>query len=222
MRFVIIFFFIGFSLFGQSFNDSSNDERYYEDQFYLGVSYNFLLSHPDGSSQRNLSYGLQAGVIKDIPLNLSGTKAIGFGAGLAINSYYSNLVANISNDVITYSIDDKIKRSNLESHLIEFPLEFRWRNSTLEEYKFWRIYTGVKVGYLAGARSKFVSDTTSDGFYNSDLSKFQYGLTLSFGYNTFNLHAYYALTNLFDGSASVNGEILQYKPLRIGLIFYIL
>ncbi|WP_339655646.1 porin family protein [uncultured Maribacter sp.] len=222
MRFVFLFILLPFFFFGQNANDSLSSQRYFEDQFYLGLSYNFLLNQPEGSSQRNLSYGLQAGVIKDIPLNLSGTKAIGFGAGLAINSYYSNLVANISNDVITYSIDDKIKRSNLESHLIEFPLEFRWRNSTLEEYKFWRIYMGIKAAYIVGARSKFVSDTTSDGFYNTDISKFQYGLTLSFGYNTFNIHAYYALTDLFNGDATVNGEVLQYRPLRIGLIFYIL
>jgi hypothetical protein len=214
--------FIGFSSFGQSFDDSTNNERYYEDQFYIGVSYNFLLNQPDGSNQRNLSYGLSAGIIKDIPVNRSGTYAIGIGAGVALNSYYSNLVANLSEDAIVYSIEDNITRSNLETHLIEFPLELRWRNSTSEEYKFWRIYTGVKAAYVAGARSKFVSDATSDGFYNSDLSKFQYGLTLSFGYNTFNLHVYYALTNLFDGSASVNGEILQYKPLRIGFFFYIL
>ncbi|WP_339838596.1 porin family protein [uncultured Maribacter sp.] len=222
MRFVLLFILLSFSSFGQTTNDSISTQRYFEDQFYLGLSYNFLLNIPEGSNQRNLSYGLQAGVINDIPLNRSGTKAIGIGAGLALNSYYSNLVADFSNDEITYSIDDDITRSKLETHLLEFPVEFRWRNSTVEEYKFWRIYTGIKAAYIVGARSKFVSDTSSEGFYNTDLSKFQYGLTLSFGYNTFNLHAYYALTDLFDGSATVNGEVLQYRPLRIGLIFYIL
>ena len=222
MRFVLLFILLPFSFFGQNANDSLSSQRYFEDQFYLGLSYNFLLNQPEGSSQRNLSYGLQAGVIKDIPLNRSGTKAIGIGAGLALNSYYSNLVSNISSNEITYSIDDAIKRSKLETHLLELPLEFRWRNSTPEEYKFWRIYTGIKAAYIVGARSKFVSDITSDGFYNSDLSRFQYGLTLSFGYNTFNLNAYYALTDLFNGVATVNGEVLQYRPLRIGLIFYIL
>ena len=222
MRFVLLFILIPLSFFGQETKDSISTQRYFEDQFYLGLSYNFLLNHPEGSNQRNLSYGLQAGLIKDIPLNGLGTKAIGIGAGLALNSYYSNLVANLYNDEITYSINDNITRSKLETHLIEFPLEFRWRNSTVEEYKFWRIYTGIKAAYIVGARSKFVSDITSDGFYNTDLSRFQYGLTLSFGYNTFNLNAYYALTDLFNGSATVNGEVLQYRPLRIGLIFYIL
>ena len=222
MRFLPFLILLTIQSNAQILNDSISDGRYFEDQFYLGLSYNFLLSAPEGSNQRNLSYGLLAGVIKDVPLNSSRTKAIGIGVGLALNSYYSNLVATEAGDNITYAIDDDITRSKLETHLLEFPLEFRWRNSTAEEYKFWRIYGGIKAAYILGARSKFVSDTTSEGFYNTDLSRFQYGLTLSFGYNTFNLHAYYALTDLFEGNATVNGEILQYRPLRIGLIFYIL
>jgi hypothetical protein len=222
MRFVILFLLIVFQSNAQIANDSISNTRYFEDQFYMGLSYNFILNHPEGSNQRNLSYGLQAGLIKDIPLNRTGTKAIGIGAGLALNSYYSNLVANISNDVISYTINNDITRSKLETHLLEFPLEFRWRNSTAEDYKFWRIYGGIKAAYVLGARSKFDLDKLSEGFTNTDIAKFQYGLTLSFGYNTFNVHAYYALTELFDGSASLNGEVLQYRPLRIGLIFYIL
>lgn len=222
MRFAILFLLVVLQSNAQVASDSISNTRYFEDQFYVGLSYNFILNHPEGSNQRNLSYGLQAGVIKDIPLNKAGTKAIGIGAGLALNSYYSNLVADISGDDITYSINDDITRSKLETHLVEFPLEFRWRNSNAEDYKFWRVYGGIKVAYVLGARSKYDLDDISEGFKNTDLTKFQYGLTLSFGYNTFNFHAYYALTELFDGNASVNGEVLQYRPLRIGLIFYIL
>lgn len=220
--FYLYFLLVTVTCFSQLQNDSIANERYFEDQFYLGLSYNFILNHPEGANQRNLSYGLQAGFIKDMPLNLSRTKSIGIGAGLALNSYYSNLVANLNQGAITYSINDDITRSKLETHLVEFPLEFRWRNSTHEEYKFWRIYAGIKAAYIIGARSKFVSGEIKDGFYNTDISKFQYGVTLNFGYNTFNLHAYYALTDLFDGKPMVNGEGLRYTPLRIGLIFYIL
>ena len=222
MRFAILFLLVVLQSNAQVASDSISNTRYFEDQFYVGLSYNFILNHPEGSNQRNLSYGLQAGIIKDIPLNRAGTKAIGIGAGLALNSYYSNLVADISGDDISYSINDDITRSKLETHLVEFPLEFRWRNSNAEDYKFWRVYGGIKAAYVLGARSKYDLDDISEGFKNTDLTKFQYGLTLSFGYNTFNFHAYYALTELFDGNASVNGEVLQYRPLRIGLIFYIL
>lgn len=222
MRLLFLFVMASVTGYAQLHTDTIVSQRYFEDQFYMGVTYNFILNNAEGTNQRNLSYGLLAGIIKDIPLNGSRTRAIGIGTGLALNSYYSNLVANEIGSAISYSVQDNINRSKLETHLLEFPLEFRWRNSNAEEYKFWRVYAGVKAAYVIGARSKFVSDTMKEGFYNTDLSKFQYGLTLSFGYNTFNLHAYYALSDLFDGNASVNGEVLQYRPLRIGLIFYIL
>lgn len=224
MRVMFLFSFLSISILGfaQFERDSIPNQRYFEDQFYLGLTYNFMLNNAEGTNQRNLSYGLLGGILKDIPLNSSRTRAIGIGVGLALNSYYSNLVAIERGKDIVYSVQDTINRSKLETHLLEFPLEFRWRNSNAEDYKFWRLYAGIKAAYLIGARSKFVSDTMKEGFYNTDLSKFQYGLTLSFGYNTFNFHAYYALQDLFDGNASVNGEVLQYRPLRIGLIFYIL
>ena len=92
------------------------------------------------------------------------------------------------------------KRNKLETHLLEIPIEFRIRNSTPTEYKFWRFYFGAKLGYAFGNRSKLVTDIGKDSFYVTDVKKFRYGLMANFGYNTFNIHVYYALTNLFkDG-----------------------
>lgn len=212
--------------YAQTIVDSQPEHStYFEDQLYLGVSYNFIRNLPENANQRNFSYGLMGGFIKDVPLNKLGTFAVGIGAGLAVNSYYSNLVASEGTSNIDYSVvTSNLKRSKLETHLVELPLEFRWRNSTAEEYKFWRIYAGIKVAYVLGARSKFADNDldVKNGFFNTNLNPFQYGLTLSFGYNTFNIHAYYALTDLYDGTANINGEVLQFTPLRVGLIFYIL
>ncbi len=216
----------GFSTYSQvkSSNDSLFNQRYFEDQFYIGITYNFIGNKPDDLKQRNLSYGLQAGLIKDIPLNNSGTRALGVGFGLALNTYYSNLIVREISDGFSYDISgiSDLKRSKLETHLIEFPVEFRWRNSTLREYKFWRIYTGFKFGYVLGARSKLVTSDFKDGFFNSDINNFQYGPTFNFGYNTFNVHIYYALSDLFDDKAQISEEQLGFRPLRVGLIFYIL
>ena len=98
----------------------------------------------------------------------------------------------------------------------------RWRNSTATEYSFWRIYAGVKLGYIFDARSKYVEDRAKDSFSNSDIRSFQYGLTFNFGYHNFNIHAYYSLTNLFNDGVELEGETLELTPLRIGLMFYIL
>ncbi|MRI02535.1 outer membrane beta-barrel protein [Kriegella sp. EG-1] len=201
------------------------DTHYLEDQFYMGVTYNFLLDKPTDVSQRNLSYGFQAGLIKDMPLNEKRTVAIGVGLGYGVYSYYTNLQAIESNGSIAYSIPDDVsdlKRNKIETHMIEMPLEVRWRSSTATSYKFYRIYAGAKLGYVFGSRSKAVFDDYKDSFTNNDVNNFQYGLTFNFGYNTFNLQIYYGLNGIFGDVQTDLGEDIDFKPLRVGFIFYIL
>jgi hypothetical protein len=202
------------------------DLKYLEDQFYTGITYNFILNKPSDVTQRNFSYGLMGGFIKDIPLNADRNVGFGLGLGYALNTYYTNLLATETQDGIVYSIIDadiSYRRNKLEIHLIEMPIEFRWRSSSPSDHKFWRIYTGIKLAYAVGSRSKFVSDMEKISFRNPDIEKFQYGIILNFGYNTFNFHAYYGLNNLFkDGIVTDTGESIKFKPLRIGISFYIL
>ncbi|MBT8282389.1 MAG: PorT family protein [Muriicola sp.] len=205
---------------------SEMDTKYLEDQFYVGLTYNFILNKPEVVNQQNLSYGLQMGFIKDLPLNTERNIGLGIGLGYAVNSYYTNLRVSEVADGFEYSLLDSdldTKRNKVETHLIEFPLEIRFRNSNPTEYKFWRFYAGAKLGYVVGARAKTVTTDTKDSFYITDIENFRYGLTANFGYNTFNIHIYYALNNLFkDGLQLNSGEDLTFTPLRIGLIFYIL
>ena len=205
---------------------SPDPEKYLEDQFYIGLTYNLLLNKPSSVTQQNLSYGLQAGFIKDIPLNEERNFAVGIGLGYAVNSYYSNLLATETPEGITYSVIDEdfsYKRNKIETHLVEMPIEIRWRNSTAAEHRFWRIYTGFKLGYIVGTRSKLVTESYKTSFYNRDTENFRYGLMLNVGYNTFNIHVYYALNDFFeDGTVLDTGESLSLTPLSIGIIFYIL
>ena len=206
-------------------SESTANPHYLEDQFYIGITYNLLVNRPVGVNPGTFPYGLQLGFIKDLPLNPGRTFALGIGLGYGVNSYYSNLRARQGADGTEYLIadSDSFKRNKLETHLIEMPLEIRWRNSTPEDYSFWRIYGGVKFGYIVGSRSKFVADSFTDSFYNRDTENFRYGLMLNIGYNTINLHAYYGLNSLFsDGISGPDGASLDMAPLHLGLIFYIL
>lgn len=223
---LILLILSGLLGFGQANSlNEKNEERYLEDQFYFGITYNFLENTPEGLSQQNFSYGLHLGVIKDIPLNKSGTKALGLGLGVALDTYYTNLIGMNSASGITYSLSDDVegfKRSKIETHLIEVPLEFRWRNSTANEYRFWRLYAGVKAAYVIGARSKAVIGGDKTGFSNSDVQRLQYGPTITFGYNTFNIHLYYAVNDLFEDSATLNGNQIDFNSWKVGVLFYIL
>ncbi|MGB5319312.1 porin family protein [Eudoraea sp.] len=202
------------------------DMKYLEDQFYLGTTYNIVLNRPENVTQRNFSYGLMGGFIRDIPINLDRNIGFGVGLGYAYNNYYTNLFANEIADGIEYTVLDKTvsyKRNKVDTHVLEVPLQFRWRTSTASTYKFWRVYAGMKLGYVLGSRSKFVSDNEKISFKNNNIERFRYGVVLNFGYSTFNVHAYYALNALFkDGVVTVEGDPIEFVPLRLGIVFYIL
>lgn len=218
----LILFFTLLNIYSQ---ETLVDDRYLEDQFYIGLGFNFLLDKPSNVEQRSLSYNLQAGFIKDIPLNQRRNFGLGLGVGYATNSYYSNIVASKTDDIITYDIvsTSEFKRNKLETHAVELPLEIRWRTSTADDYKFWRIYAGAKLGYVFSGTSRLVTEMNTLRFSNSDINEWQYGLMLNFGYNTWNIHAYYSLNPLLkDGTLLDNGEAIDIRTLRIGVIFYIL
>lgn len=222
--FLLIFPLLQFS---QTVKDSvAIDPHYLEDQFYIGLNYNFMLHKPNDVVQRNFSYGLQGGFIRDIPLNIPRNFGLGIGVGYAVNSYYTNLISTSLNDAIQYSVasgDFEYNRSKFEVHSLEIPIELRWRNSSPTDYKFLRLYSGIKFGYNFSTRSKLVTHDERTGFANTDIEKFQYGLTFNLGYNTFNLHVYYSLSDFLNKNAVLDtGDTIEMKPLRIGLIFYML
>lgn len=204
------------------------DENYREDQFYFSLTYNLLAQKPDGLSQQGFSGGFHLGFIRDMPINERRNWAIGLGVGLSSNSYNQNmLIAEQPNGDYSYTIinEDSISfsKNKLTTYLVEVPLELRWRTSTAKDYKFWRIYTGVKFGYMFYNSSKF--DGSIGKVKNSniaDIDKLRYGLTFSVGYATWNAHIYYGLNSLFDKSANINGQPVDLTSAKIGLIFYIL
>lgn len=200
------------------------DENYLEDQFYAGLAYNFLGDRIDDIIQRNFSYNLHLGFIKDLPLNQKRNFAVGIGLGYAANSYYTNLLATETDQGIVYEIPESIdfNRGKFETHAIEMPFEIRWRTSNPIDYRFWRVYAGAKLSYNFSGKSKYVFEDSKNSFSNNDINDWNYGLTLNVGYNTFNVHFYYGLNHLLDDNTGLNGDSITLRPIRIGVIFYIL
>ncbi|MBQ0786088.1 MAG: PorT family protein [Oceanihabitans sp.] len=203
------------------------DSLYKEDQFYVGVTYNLLIQRPKGVSQSGFSSGFHLGYIKDMPINVNRNLAIGMGLGLSSNSFNQNLLIDKdSNSDYTYTVLDdnetSYTKNKFTTYMIEVPMEFRWRTSTPTEYKFWRIYTGFKLGYVLANSSKFNGETTIKHSNISDFNKFQYGFTISAGYNTWNIHFYYALNTLFSKDAQLDNSSLDMHAVKIGLMLYLL
>jgi hypothetical protein len=213
--------------YSQEDSISSVDNFYKEDQFYIGATYNLLGKKPKDVSQSGFSSGIHFGIIKDMPLNEERNVALGVGLGYSLNSFIQNLlIEKDSNGNITYTIlegSTTYSKNKYTNQLIELPIEFRWRTSTPTEYKFWRIYTGFKLGYLVTSTTKFKGDSGSFKHRNiSDFNKLQYGLTLSVGYNTWNFYMYYGLSPIFSDKAILNGNDIKTNTIKVGLMFYIL
>ncbi len=224
--FLLFYVFNGFAQDANPvFSATKIDSLYREDQFYFGFTLNTLQHKPLGLTQNTFSPGLSAGFLRDMPFNKSRTVAIAPGLGFTYNSFNHNIVIKGSNESPNYSIissQTPYNKNRFEQFIIEIPIEFRWRSSTYESYKFWRIYSGFKFGYLLYDRSIY-----KDGLEkvvisrNNDFNKFQYGAYISAGYNSINVYAYYGLNSMFK-SVKIGNESLTMNAFNVGIMFYIL
>jgi hypothetical protein len=226
---VISLLLLAFPMFAQEnqlpdFN--AVDSLYREDQFYVGLTYNILQERPDHVRQNKFSSGISAGFLRDMPINKKRTFAIAAGLGYTISNYNMNLLITNDGSGYNYSVigsDVSYDKNKIILHHIDLPIEFRWRTSTPESHKFWRVYTGFKLSYLVFNRYKFADgDTKFSSSNNDDFTKFQYGVYLSTGYNTWNLNVYYGLNPIFTSDAKIDGKPIEMRTLNVGLMFYIL
>ena len=199
------------------------DSLYREDQFYASLNYNLVQNKPSGYNQYSFSTGLSIGFIRDFPISKNRHWAFGTGFGYSYNNTKHNLIIEENSTDILYNVNSNYSKNKLVLHYLEVPLEIRWRNSTVNSHKFWRIYTGFKVSYLFASKSVYTINGSDDLIRNNkDLNKIQYGPYLSWGYNTINFYAYYGLNSLFKDTKLSNGEDLKLNNFNIGFIFYIL
>ena len=231
MRIKLLFsvFFITLSSFAQEVEKDFDaiDSLYREDQFYLNISYNTLQKSPDGLKQNKLSTGVAFGFLRDMPLNQKRTVALAAGIGYSLSIYNHNMGIIDVNNETTYSILDPdnitFSKNKMSLHTVDLPLEFRWRNSTPDSHKFWRVHLGVKLSYLFYDQYKLESSQGNVGQTNlQDFNDFHYGIYLTTGWNTWNLYAYYGLNPLFKSSAKIEGQSIDMNTANFGLMFYIL
>ena len=206
-----------------SFTQSVISKDFYrEDQFYIGSSY-FIQTEPIKSFKQNgFSGNFQFGFIRDFPLNNNSTKAIGIGLGFERNFFTSNIQPIETNDNIDYRI--VISRFLESKNKISFssfvlPIEYRWRSSSIDQYKFWRIYSGLKIkkNFPLYSNPSYGSEITID-----EIEDWTTSIYLNTGYNTWNISLEYDLKPILKNKKTSNGENLNISFFRLGLIFYIL
>ena len=220
-RFFLLFFLLFFTQL--SFTQSVISKDFYrEDQFYFGSSY-FIQTVPiENFKQNGFSGNFQFGFIRDFPLNNNSTKAIGIGLGYERNFFTSNIQPIKTNGNINYRII--ISRFLESKNKISFssfviPIEYRWRRSSIDQYKFWRIYTGLKIkkNFPLYSNPSYGSEITID-----EIEDWTTSIYLNAGYNTWNVSLEYDLNPILKNKKTSNGENLNVSFFRLGLVFYIL
>jgi hypothetical protein len=223
--FVLFFSIQVFSQQVKQPNFDALDSLYREDQFYFSFTYNILTGVPKGLSQNKFSVGLSGGFLRDFPVNKKRNMAIAIGLGYSLQNYNYNLVVDDTGGKVHYDYiteDVYYEKNKLSLNYLDIPIEFRWRTSTPDSHKFWRVYTGFKFSYLFNSRAKFVGDGTKLLVINNDdLNKMRYGVYTAAGYNTWNFYAYYGLNPIFRQGTVENNRI-NMSTLSLGLMFYIL
>lgn len=203
------------------------DSLYREDQFYIGLTFHLLRDLPESVSQSGFSGGLHLGFIRDFPLNKRRNIGLGAGLGWSVNSFGQELFIgeDSNNNTVFRNLNSEgidYNSNRFTTQLIEVPIEFRWRTSTPDSHKFWRVYTGFRLGYVYYFQSTFKQG--GNQVIQTDvpeLDRLRIGTTLSFGYNTFNLHLYYSLNPFFKDAKLGNSDI-GITTFKVGLMFYIL
>lgn len=226
----IYFIIVFFSLFGYSqdqeeFKSEVIDSLYREDQFYIGMTYNILKNSPSGMSQHSLSSSINVGFLRDVPIVKSRRIAVAPGVGFSYTNFKQNLIIAETSSGPAYQImpsGTNFDKNRFSFLAVEVPVELRWRNSTAQSHKFFRVYAGVKASYIFYNYSFFGSDlNTYQITNNSDFNKLQFSSYLVLGYNSINVYASYGLNDFFK-QPIINGSDAKLRSLNLGLIFYIL
>lgn len=223
-KLIAILFLITFSLQAQV--DTKNKNGYYlEDQLYIGVTYNTLREKPTSMNLRGFSNSVFAGYIRDIPLNKKRNFGLGLGLGYVRDTYFHDIKIVKENGIVLFKNFDDIDVYNsnkLVFHSIEIPFEFRFRDSTIDDYKFWRVYVGMKFSYVVYSKAEFNLNGVQRLSNFDEVNRMQYGLSLSAGHGTWNGFIYYGISNIFKNAKFNQTNSIDMKGLKFGLIFYIL
>ena len=197
---------------------TQENQNYFEDQFYLGLSYNSIGGKVDDFKENKFSYSISYGFIKDIPVSTTGKYAFGIGLGLSHNSLNNNLKYNNQN----FEFIQNLGSSSINRYTyteLQVPFEIRWRNSSINNYKFWRIYAGLRYSRVIQSKYIYRNDVLSAKIDDLPIDKDQIGFTINVGFNTWNISVYQSLNSFF--TEGMNSDIIDLKQFRLGFIFYV-
>jgi len=204
------------------------DAYYLEDQFYFGMSYIALRNLPENIFQNGFSNAIKFGYIRDLPVNERRNLGFGIGLGMSWDTYLQNLRISIDENTgeVRFKIlgeNDVYKSNSFTLTKIDIPLEFRWRGSAPDKFKFWRFYAGPVLSYVMHTSSEYINDYVDVQYKDIQIiESWQTGLSLSVGYGTWNFNYYYGLHNIFKNDLQIENQKISLEDMRFGFVYYFL
>lgn len=207
--------------------ENQSDSLYREDQFYFGFSFNFLTDLPSEVEQSGFSGGLIFGFIRDMPINARRNLSIGLGLGLNLNTFGQTLQIRRGDngDDVFIPIDEDVDydSNRFTTNLVEVPLELRWRTSDFDKLSFWRIYLGVRFGYVLSTKSVYQGPDEDFSFRSLEsINDLRTSARFTFGYGAVNFFVDASLNPIFDSAIESTGEEVSIRPIKVGLVFFFL
>lgn len=212
------------------------------DRLMIDLFSDIWTNTPEGMDINTINRGINFSMMQDFKLGVS-PFSVATGLGIASHNLYSDYVYEYTPNSLSsawpqpgtydfhqifYSWSD-VKKNKLSLTYLNVPLEFRYRNHNLP--KTFRIYAGIRAGYLINAHTKFhakAEDGASMEFGPEEikikesklgnLEKFQLGITGKIGYGRVNVYAYLPLTEIFKDNYAAE---LGMKPISVGLTFIV-
>ncbi|MEE4176121.1 MAG: outer membrane beta-barrel protein [Bacteroides sp.] len=212
------------------------------DRFMVDLFTDIWSNAPEEMDMNTINRGISISMMQDFKLGAS-PFSVAAGLGISSHNLYSNFVYEFTpmswssawpqpGTYDFHKIDEEfyeIKKNKLSLNYLSAPFEFRYRNYNLP--KTFRIYAGLRLGYLINAHTK-THLKIEEGVVGSpppsewktkesklgNLEKFQVGVTARVGYGRINLFGYLPLTEIFkDNFAAGQGM----KPVSVGLTFIV-
>lgn len=184
-----------------------------------------LRNEGQGVKNKWYSHGFSGALMYDFIIKRSNF-SFGIGAGASNDNFY--LDKKITYDPTTQgtvftAFPDTFKRYKFSTTTLEIPLELRFRVHPHKRNTF-KIAVGANIGYMVGARTKYVGDGVNYEGVEIDKAKIKefnppginrlvYGVHMRLGYGRFAITGHYALSELWKANKGPKG----WHPINIGI-----
>ncbi len=210
-----------------------------KDRFMLTLFTDIWQDIPDGMDLKAIQRGINVEALQDMPLGRSNF-SVAAGLGFASHNLYSDnlyLYDPTEDRHDFYPIHLDYDKNKISLNYIDVPVQFRFRTRDLE--RTFRLYAGIRAGYLVNAHTKYEGKAYFSGpgiiqlnpeaplemdaekrttkfkeHKLKNINDFRIGLTAMIGYSRVNVHFSYQLTDIFEDNSAADMQ-----PISLGLTF---